>query len=186
MNAYEVQIMPYQTQWPAQFERIAAPIRRSLQDIAVRVEHIGSTSIPGCAAKPIIDIQISVTDLQSLEGYVHPLRELGWMHRADNPDLTKRYFRESPGCERTHIHVRQAGSWSEQFALLFRDYLRCHPEERDAYADIKLRLAEQYRHDRHGYTDAKTPFIWSVMQRASEWSQLTGWSTGRGTEQGRS
>ncbi|MCM3340103.1 GrpB family protein [Paenibacillus sp. MER TA 81-3] len=55
MNAYEVQIMPYQTQWPAQFERIAAPIRRSLQDIAARVEHIGSTSIPGCAAKPIID-----------------------------------------------------------------------------------------------------------------------------------
>ncbi|WP_251576293.1 GrpB family protein [Paenibacillus sp. MER TA 81-3] len=74
-------------------------------------------------------------------------------------------------------------AYHRQFKFSVTD---CHPEERDAYADMKLRLAEQYRHDRHGYTGAKSPFIWSVMQKASEWSQLTGWSTGRGTEQGRS
>lgn len=77
---------------------------------------------------------------------------------------------------RTHIHVRREGSWSQQFALLFRDYLRSHPEDCAAYAECKIRLAEQYRDDRHGYVEAKRPFIWSIMQKADSWSQTVGWT----------
>jgi GrpB-like predicted nucleotidyltransferase (UPF0157 family) len=74
--------------------------------------------------------------------------------------------------------VRRAGSFSEQFALLFRDYLRTHGEDALRYADLKRQLAEQYRADRHDYSDAKDPFIWEVMRRADRWARDTGWEPG--------
>jgi GrpB-like predicted nucleotidyltransferase (UPF0157 family) len=74
--------------------------------------------------------------------------------------------------------VRRAGSWSEQFALLFRDYMRTHPEDARRYAELKTRLAQAYRDDRHGYTDAKSDFIWEIMSQANVWSQETGWQPG--------
>jgi GrpB-like predicted nucleotidyltransferase (UPF0157 family) len=103
---------------------------------------------------------------------------LGFTFRADNPERTKRYFREAPGQRRTHIHVRRAGSWAEQFALLFRDYLRAHPADAQAYATLKYHLAEHHRDDVHAYTDAKTPFIWAIMKQADTWSQTVGWAPG--------
>ncbi len=104
----------------------------------------------------------------------------GWgsvFHEA-NHELTKRYFREAPGTRRTHIHVRRAGSFSEQFALLFRDYLREHDADARAYAVLKYRLAEQYGIDREGYTEAKGPFIWEIIRKADQWAQQTGWAPG--------
>ena len=76
--------------------------------------------------------------------------------------------------------VRRAGSFREQFALLFRDFLRLHPDEARQYADFKVALARQYTgvEDRHAYTDAKTPFIWDVISRADAWAQRTGWAPG--------
>jgi GrpB-like predicted nucleotidyltransferase (UPF0157 family) len=74
--------------------------------------------------------------------------------------------------------VRRAGSWAEQFALLFRDYLRKHPDEARRYAALKHQLAAQLRTDRHGYTEAKGPFIWELMGRADRWSQEVGWEPG--------
>jgi GrpB-like predicted nucleotidyltransferase (UPF0157 family) len=96
----------------------------------VRIDHIGSTAVPGLAAKPVIDIQISVASFDPLEAFRAPLEALGYAYRADNTERTKRYFREPAGSSRTHIHVRRAGSFSEQFALLFRDYLRAPPRWR--------------------------------------------------------
>jgi len=113
-----------------------------------------------------------------LDTYRIPLGGLGYIFRADNPERTKRYFREAPGQRRTHIHVRRAGSWAEQFALLFRDYLRTHAEESAYYAALKYELAEKYREDRRGYTAAKEPFIWEIMRKADRWSQETGWEPG--------
>jgi GrpB-like predicted nucleotidyltransferase (UPF0157 family) len=106
------------------------------------------------------------------------MEALGYVYRADNGDLTKRYFRESPGTTRTHIHIRKYGSWSEQFALLFRDYVRAHPAVAAEYAEVKYRLAEEYGSDRHGYVAAKGPFIWATMASASDWSQEIGWEPG--------
>ena len=151
---------------------------RGVGDIALRIDHIGSTSVPGLAAKPIIDIQISVAALEPVEPYRLPLEGLGVVFRADNTELTKRYFREPPGSRRTHIHVRRAGSWAEQFALLFRDYIRTHEEDARLYAKLKRRLAGEYGENRRGYTEAKTPFIWEVMYRADRWSQEIGWQPG--------
>lgn len=121
---------------------------------------------------------ISVVAFEPLDAYRSPLEKLGFVFRADNPERTKRYFRESPGQRRTHIHVRRAGSWAEQFALLFRDYLRTHPEDAQAYATLKYQLAEHYKDDRHTYSDAKTLFIWEAMKKANDWSQVVGWEPG--------
>jgi GrpB-like predicted nucleotidyltransferase (UPF0157 family) len=170
-----VLVVPYDLNWPNEFARLGGTLRQTLGDVALRIDHIGSTSIPGLDAKPVIDVQISVTSLEPVDIFRLPLEEVGFQWRANNPELTKRYFRELPGARRTHIHVRRAGSWSEQFALLFRDYLRVHPEDARAYAQLKYALAEQYRNDREQYTDAKSPFIWSVMAKADTWSQCVSW-----------
>lgn len=148
-------------------------MRTALGEAAVRIDHIGSTSIPGLAAKPVIDIQISIRSFEPLDAIRNPLEQIGFGWRRDNPDLTKRYFQETHRHKRTHIHVRMDGSWSQQFALLFRDYMRSHPEECEAYANLKYRLAEEYANDRHGYIDAKAPLIWRIMQKADQWSQFS-------------
>lgn len=176
--AYHVVILPYDPAWPARFSQLGHAFRAALGGVALRIDHVGSTSIPGLAAKPIIDIQISVASFDPLGAFRQPLEHLGYVFRAGNPDRTKRYFREAPGDVRTHIHVRRAGSWAEQFALLFRDYLRTHPDDATHYAGVKRRLAEQYGADRHAYTTAKTPYIWAIMRKADQWSQEIGWYPG--------
>ncbi|HEY7566879.1 MAG TPA: GrpB family protein, partial [Gemmatimonadaceae bacterium] len=129
-------------------------MRTALGNRAIRIDHIGSTSVPGLAAKPIVDIQISVADFEPLDAFRLPLEGLGYVFRADNPELTKRYFREAAGQPRTHVHVRQRGSWAEQFALLFRDYLRSNADEADHYGNFKRVLAAKYVTERERYTDA--------------------------------
>lgn len=176
--ADKVMVVPYDPEWPGLFSQVGAALRTALGETARRIDHIGSTSIPGLDAKPIIDIQIAVAAFEPLEAYRVPLESLGYVYRADNPARTKRYFREAPGQRRTHIHVRRLGSWAEQFALLFRDYLRLHAEDAKQYASLKHQLAEQYGEDRQGYTEAKAPFIWEIMMKADRWSQEVGWEPG--------
>lgn len=170
-----IYVVSYDARWPDLFAEVSRPVRHTLGNLALRIDHIGSTAIPGCSAKPIIDIQISVASFEPLEAYREPLLSLGYVHRADNPDLSKRYFRERPGARRTHIHVRRLGSFGEQFALLFRDYLRVHPAGVKAYSDLKYQLAKTYRHDRQAYVKAKTSFIWEIMQKADLWQKKVGW-----------
>jgi GrpB-like predicted nucleotidyltransferase (UPF0157 family) len=160
------------------FQALGRSLRDALGNVAVRIDHIGSTAVPGLAAKPIIDIQISVPAFEPLAAYRRPLECLGFVFRADNPELTKRYFREPPGMRRTHIHVRRNGSWGEQLALLFRDYMRAHADDAKRYARLKRELADKYREHRHSYTEAKMPFIWEIMASADRWSQEVGWEPG--------
>lgn len=174
----QVVLVPYDHAWPTLFSELGAALRDALGGVALRIDHIGSTAVAGLDAKPIIDVQVSVASLEPLDAFRLPLERLGFVFRADNPDLTKRYFREPPGTRRTHIHVRRAGSWSEQAALLFRDYLRAHDADARRYAELKYRLAEKHRDNRHGYTDAKTPFVWAILAKAVSWSQDTGWKSG--------
>ncbi|OPA73724.1 hypothetical protein BVG16_26910 [Paenibacillus selenitireducens] len=177
--AEPILITPYDPHWTEEFRDIGTRLRHALQDVALRIDHIGSTSVIELDAKPIIDIQISVSSFEPLQVYQEPMQNIGYVFRSDNPERTKRYFRESEGMRRTHIHVREQGSFGEQFALLFRDYLRQHANEAKYYAAIKYKLKDQYEQDRHHYVEAKEPFIWEIMRRASEWSQQVGWKPGQ-------
>ncbi|MFC5471605.1 GrpB family protein [Cohnella suwonensis] len=168
-------IEPYNNEWAFNFSELRNEIVNQVGTAIERIDHIGSTAVIGLAAKPIIDIQISILDLDNIEEIKNGLSKLGFHHRIDNDDLTKRYFRESQGMNRTHIHVRQSGSWSEQFNLLFRDYLREHEIERNEYAQVKYYLANQYRNQREQYIEGKSEIIWSIIIKANRWSQEIGW-----------
>jgi GrpB-like predicted nucleotidyltransferase (UPF0157 family) len=167
-------VVDYDEDWSSQFSSLARSLRNSLGPRARRIDHIGSTSVPGLAAKPIIDVQVSVTDLEAVGEYRSAIEACGFEWRADNPDITKRYFREQPPRPRTHIHVRQSGTFSEQAALLFRDYLRLHPPQADSYAAMKRQAADLLKTNRATYVEAKSPFIWRTLHDADLWAQSTG------------
>ncbi|WP_024755978.1 GrpB family protein [Streptomyces exfoliatus] len=173
-----VQIVPYDPAWPAMFAGSGERLRAALGDAALRIDHIGSTSVPGLAAKPVIDIQISVASLEPADPFLDPLTGMGLVHRADNAERTKRYFREPPGLPRTHVRVRQLGGFSQQFPLLFRDYLRCHAAAAAEYAAAKRRFAAEFRTDRAGYVRAKGAVVWEAVRHADAWAQHTGWVPG--------
>ncbi|MZQ87108.1 GrpB family protein [Paenibacillus sp. 5J-6] len=168
-------VVPYREEWELEFHTVGQRIRDSLGDLAIRIDHIGSTSIRGLDAKPIVDIQVTVEALEPIHAYKEAFEGIGYIHRADNPDKTKRYFREKPDSPRTHIHVREQGSWSSLFPILFRDYMRSHPDDCRSYAELKYQLMDKYRHERETYVEAKEPMIWEIMRKASHWSQTTGW-----------
>jgi GrpB-like predicted nucleotidyltransferase (UPF0157 family) len=173
-------VVAYDPLWPTEFTHLAASLREALCSVAVRIDHIGSTAVPGLVAKPAIDIQVSVQSLEPTEVFRAPLERLGYRFRSDNLERTKRYFREPPGNRRTHLHVRRHGSWNEQFALLFRDYLRVHPDAAARYGELKLILADRFVRpdERQAYVEAKVSIIWATMREADAWAKATGWQPG--------
>jgi len=173
-----VVIESYNPEWKIEFDQIASNIRAVLKERASRIDHIGSTSIEGLDAKPIIDIQISVNSFEPFDELKEALESIGYRYKPDNTELTKRYFREKEYQKRTHIHVRLDGHWSQQYPLLFRDYVRTHPEEKQAYETLKHELANTYKDQRSKYVSGKETLIWEIMRRADRWAQETGWICG--------
>ena len=173
-----IMVVAYDPAWPGIFRQVGAKLRAALGGVALRIDHIGSTAVPGLAAKPIVDVQISVERLEPVAPFRSPLEAAGFVYRAADTERTKRYFREPPGQRRTHLHVRRAGSFSEQLPLLLRDFLRAHPAAALDYGRRKQALAARFAHDRHGYQDAKVPITWELLRRADEWAQQTGWEPG--------
>lgn len=171
-------IVPYDARWPDEFRELAGRLRAALGPVALRIDHVGSTAVPGLDAKPVIDVQVSVASLVPDAPYLEPLRALGFRLHAENPDRTKRLFREPVGERRAHVHVRELGSFDERLNLLLRDYLRSHPEDAHEYARVKRGLAERFRLDREGYVRAKEPAVWSILRVAHDWAQQSGWRPG--------
>lgn len=172
----EVVLAPHHPDWALVFSSVGERLRSALGEVAIRIDHVGSTAIEGMPAKPAIDVQVSVTDLEPLESYKDPLEQLGYGLKWPDPILTRRFFREPEGQPRTHLHVRTAGSFGEQSVLLFRDFLREHSDWAAQYASVKRELADKYPQDRRMYTAGKHPMVWQIMAEASEWSNRTGWS----------
>ncbi len=163
----EYQIADADPSWPELFEVEVARIRDALGGLAVRVDHVGSTSVPGLAAKPIIDIQTSVASMVPRDAYVEPLRSLGYRWTLDPWSDEHEYFsRDESGARACQIHVCQAGGAWERRHLAFRDWLRDHPDDATAYAALKRQLATQHPNDLMAYVDSKTAFIRSIEARA--------------------
>ena len=123
-------LVPFDRLWRTQFLEIGGRIRGAMGEIALRIDHIGSTSIPSRMAKPVIDIQISVRDLAPLNEIRNPPESLGYRWRPDNQDATKRYFREPKVYPESTFTSENSEVGSQQLSLLFRDYLRTHPRPR--------------------------------------------------------
>lgn len=169
-----VEVVDYDPLWPARFEQMREQLAASLGKLALRIDHVGSTAVPGLAAKPVVDIQVSVPDVEDTQAYRDAIEEHGFVLRYLEPG--HRYFRPAPGVPRLwQVHVCQAGSDWERVHLLFRDFLRAHPDEATAYAAMKHEMAARHRDDRIGYNDAKEPWIRAALERAEAWAAETGW-----------
>jgi GrpB-like predicted nucleotidyltransferase (UPF0157 family) len=149
-------------QWVQVADAWIAAIQRVLARLAPRVEHIGSTAVPGLVAKPVIDLQVSVPAVDDEQAYRPALESLGLVLRAREP--AHRFFRPATGQPRTvHVHVCERGSTWEREHLAFRDQLRAHPDVAVAYAELKERLATEAGADRAAYTERKSAFIRDVL-----------------------
>ncbi len=166
----EVIVVDYNPQWPERFAEEAGALRQAIGDGLVAIEHVGSTAIPGLAAKPIIDILVGVQTLARGEAAVPALEALGYEYRGENGIPGRLYFRKGlVQFQRTHhLHLVELGH--EQWApmLSFRDYLRTHSEEARQYEVLKRGLAVQFRDDRRAYTNGKEEFVRAVLLKAQE------------------
>jgi GrpB-like predicted nucleotidyltransferase (UPF0157 family) len=171
-----IEVVEYDPAWPSSYKNWQRRLLDALGAAAMRIEHVGSTAVPGLSAKPVIDIQISVADLPDESRYVPQLEAVGVQLRSR--DQLHRYFRPIPSQPReTHVHVCELGSTWEREHLLFRDYLRAHPAARDAYADTKRAAARTWHDDRWAYTEAKTGIILDILEAAERWAHSSGWET---------
>jgi GrpB-like predicted nucleotidyltransferase (UPF0157 family) len=166
-----IAIVTYDPAWPPLFEAERDRIRAVLGARALRIDHHGSTSVPGLAAKPVIDIQISVRQLHPLEAYRYLLAQLEYVHLPHPDDAFCPFFHRPAAWPHTHhIHVVRYGGDEERRTLAFRDYLREHAGARRAYEDLKRRLAGRFDANefssRQAYADAKTDFITRITDRA--------------------
>ncbi|MEP6759048.1 MAG: gamma-glutamyl-gamma-aminobutyrate hydrolase family protein [Actinomycetota bacterium] len=146
--------------WPARFEHVAEELREALGDLAERIDHVGSTSVPGLPAKPTIDIQVSMASMVPRTAYADPLMAIGFVWTLDPWDDAHEFFSRNQGDERdVHVHACRSGSHWERRHLDFRDWLRTHPEDAAAYATLKRGLAAAHPRDIHTYTHEKGVFI---------------------------
>lgn len=166
----EVFIVDYEPNWAILFQQEAQGINQILdRNLITRIEHFGSTAVPGLAAKPIIDLLVGVSSLaQAKQIAVPQLEALGYVYWANNPDPQRLFFVKGlpPNSPRTHhIHMVEPDSllWER---LLFRDYLRQHPDEAADYAQLKHDLAQRFFTDREAYTSGKTKYVQSVVEKA--------------------
>lgn len=162
-----VKVLPYDPQWPLQYEEERARIDAAIGSQIAAIEHVGSTAVPGLGAKPIIDIMVGLRQLADGERCISELERLGYEYEGEAGIPGRLYFRRfSEGRLICQIHMVEEGSELWQRHLLFRDYLREHAKEARDYYQRKKRLAARYRSDREKYTEAKARFIEAVVAKA--------------------
>jgi GrpB-like predicted nucleotidyltransferase (UPF0157 family) len=168
-----IAVLPYDPRWPALFDAEAVRLAGVLGETAVRIEHIGSTAVRGLAAKPVIDIQISVSALDPATPYAAQLEGLGYGNWRDVHEPDHRFCRDEP--RRHHVHLVVAGGDIEPVRPLFRDYLTANPQIAEDYAVLKIRAAATHGHDRDAYTLSKGKFIHRALRDARAWATETDW-----------
>jgi GrpB-like predicted nucleotidyltransferase (UPF0157 family) len=184
----DVAIVAARLEWPEEYEAVAAELSRVAGDSILDVFHVGSTSVPGVAAKDVIDVQVSVVAERLIDPTLSALDRGGFTVRPDirrdhavpgepedDASWRKGFANERPGERRANIHVRVAGRPNHRYALVFRDYLRDHPETAAAYAAFKLKAAALLAHDSDTYSDLKDPVCDLIYLPARRWAVETGW-----------
>jgi len=159
-------VIDYDPAWVSAFEKLRGHLAKSL-GLPVTIEHVGSTSIPGAAAKPIIDVDIVVRSKDSVGRAIQLLSKAGYRHLGDLGITGREAFESPAGLPAHHLYVVVAGNSEHVRHMLFRDYLRSHPEEVRKYSDLKKSLARKFRDNRDAYTVAKTEFVEEILRKTT-------------------
>jgi len=183
-------IVDYKTSWPTEFETERAVLVGILGPLALRIDHIGSTSVPGLAAKDIIDVQVTVRELSG--EIIFKLTDAGYSHdrsiasdhvpEGEDPDpkrWAKIFFTQPEGRRLVNLHVRVAANPNQRYPLLFRDYLRAHPNSARSIALVKREIARLHPDDLDAYYAVKDPVCDLIWDAALEWADRSGWTPGR-------
>ncbi|WAS95337.1 GrpB family protein [Nannocystis punicea] len=178
----------YRSEWPSEFRELGRRVRSAVGGAALRIDHIGSTAVPGLGAKDVIDVQITVADLDAASDVTGPLKAAGFRQGESfvsdlfhglpegGSELRKLYMREPEGERRTHLHIRELGRFNQRYALLFRDFLRASDVVRSEYELLKRRAAQLFPESIDGYLWVKEPIFHIIYEAASLWADRTGWS----------
>jgi GrpB-like predicted nucleotidyltransferase (UPF0157 family) len=160
-----IYLAPYDPAWPSLFTRLEKKIIQALGDEVLRLEHVGSTSVPGLSAKPIIDVVLAVADSRDERSYVKPLEEMGFILRIREPDWYQHRMLKSQD-PKGNLHVFSEGCEEIERMLLFRDWLRTHDEDRSLYEKTKKELASRTWKYTQNYADAKSKVVQEILARA--------------------
>jgi GrpB-like predicted nucleotidyltransferase (UPF0157 family) len=156
-------IQDYDSSWPIAFSKLATRVKSALGSLAVTIEHIGSTSVPDLAAKPIIDLDVVLASPTDLPEAIRLLGRIGYIHEGDLGIAGREAFCSPAGEPSHHLYVLSAGATELRRHLAFRDALRADNDLRDRYAALKRSLAHAHKDDRDSYTEAKSAFINSIV-----------------------
>jgi GrpB-like predicted nucleotidyltransferase (UPF0157 family) len=161
-------VVPYDSQWPEQFAALQRRVDAALSTIAHQTIHVGSTAVPGLAAKPIIDLDVVVPDRSLLAPAITALEAAGWRHKGDLGIPGREAFEPVPGPAYHHLYLVLAGSPAHQDHVDLRDYLRAHPAERERYAALKRTLEPLLGTDRDAYVTGKAGLVTELLERARQ------------------
>ncbi|HEY3322487.1 MAG TPA: GrpB family protein [Planctomycetota bacterium] len=167
-----IDVVDYDKRWPQIFEALRLRVVTTLGSVALAVEHVGSTSVPGLAAKPIIDMDVVVGSEAAVPVAIQRLATLGYVHRGNLGVAGREAFQSPPDAPAHHLYVCAADAEALRRHLCFRNFLRAHPDEARAYAELKKTLALRFRNDRDAYTEAKTGFVLAVLKNGNR-AQVT-------------
>ena len=161
MRTAKVIVLPYDEGWEKAFEDIRSELQCALGDLALAIEHVGSTSVPGLCAKPCIDIDVVIEDYSVFDRVVAKLADIGYIHEGDLGIKDREAFKytDKPHLLNHHMYVCPKYSAELRRHITFRDYLRNHPEAAKAYGEVKLQAAALYPDDIDGYIEYKSACI---------------------------
>ncbi len=165
----KVKVLPYKVEWKERFISEKADLKKVLPKDSI-IHHIGSTSVEGLAAKPIIDILVEVHSLKEVDGISSSFLTLGFIGKGENGIPNRRYFYKDESGQRTvHLHIFTKGSYEVTRHIAFRDFLRSHKTEAEKYGELKLKLSKQYPSDMESYIQGKDEFVKELEKRAVNW-----------------
>lgn len=167
MKTRRVIVIPYDSNWKVEFKKIKAHLEETLENSILAIEHVGSTSVEGLSAKPIIDIDVIIEGYDKFEDVKSRLEKLGYYHEGDLGIKDREAFKYNEKYEFMTHHLYVCPRYSEELKrhITFRDYLRTHKEDREKYSEIKLQAAIKYPTDIDSYIEAKSPCIAEIYKK---------------------
>ncbi|MEI5909591.1 GrpB family protein [Bacillus spongiae] len=164
-----VEVSSYNEKWSSMFTEEVEKLSLIFGNEIVDIHHIGSTSVPGLKAKPVIDIMPVVKDIDLVDKHYQEMQDIGYDPKGENGIPKRRYFQKGGDNRSHHIHIYEVGSEEIKRHLAFRDYLRKHPDDKKSYGELKEKLAKQYPYDIESYINGKERLIKEIEGKALDW-----------------